>query len=211
MRTNAIHTFSFATRPVFVPTTVGVSILTPDEGPWAMPPHKGGCPRPTMSGPQGAKTSSHPVVLFTELAHVNAGRSVTNAIEDLASAAWRTLTDPRGRPLAETDPTAIIWLEMYSEALSYHATGPGFHMEWVELEWTGTQYRHPLWSRLLNPPTPPEAPLSARLAQRLAWLGTDILAALETEARTAETVFHEKLRHLALSNHELPAVGEIVS
>lgn len=191
MHTHAIRTFSFAASPVFVPTTVGVTLIVPDD--------------PETRGPRG------PIVLFTELARVNAGRSVTNAIEDLATAAWRMLPDPHGRLLGETDPQDMVWLEMYSDGLSYHDTGLGLTLDWVELEWTGTQYRRPQWIRLLHRPAPFGASLPTQLARRLAWLGVDTLAALDAVVRQAETVFHAELRNLALSDHEVPAVGEIVS
>lgn len=186
-RTHAIHTISFAARPVFVPTTVGVTFLASDD-------------------PQARAAD---VVLLTEL-RINAGRSVTNAVEDLASAIAQRLDDARGRPLAEADPEGTVWLEMYSDRLSRSATGrPGFTLDWVELEWArGTRYRHPQWTRLLSLPGAPEAPLPTRLAQRLAWIGRDVLAALEAEARQAEAMFHAELRNLAL---EVPLVREIVS
>lgn len=188
-RTHAIHTIAFAARPVFVPTTVGVTFLSPDD-------------------PQARVAD---VVLLTEL-RINAGRSVTNAIEDLASAIAQRLDDARGRPLAAADPENTVWLEMYSDQLSYRTSErPRLTLDWVEMAWTrGTRYRHPQWTRLLSLPGAPEAPLPSRLAQRLAWLGGNILAALESEARQAETMFHAELQNLALSDHEVPMVREIV-
>ncbi len=189
MHTHAIHTFSFAARPVFVPTTVGVTIIAPDD----------------PMAPGGS------VVLLTELARVNAGRSVTNAIEDLATAVRRLLPDPHGRALVEASPKDIVWLEMYTDTLSYRDAGLGLTLDWVELEWTGTQYRRPQWTRLLHRPAPFEAPLPARVARRLAWLGVDTLAGLDAEVRQAEVEFEAQLRDLASSEYGASATSDTVS
>ena len=189
MHTHAVHTFSFAARPVFVPTTVGVTIIAPDD--------------PMAPG--------DPIVLFTGLRRVNAGRSVTNAIEDLATAVRRLLPDPHGRALVETNPKDIVWIEMYSDTLSYRDAGLGLTLDWVELEWTGTQYRRPQWTRLLHRPTPFEAVLPARVARRLAWLGADTLAGLDAEVRQAEGKFEAQLRDLASSEYDASATSDTVS
>jgi hypothetical protein len=182
MHTHAVHTFSFAARPVFVPTTVGVTIIAPDD--------------PMAPG--------DPIVLFTELRRVNAGRSVTNAIEDLATAVRRLLPDPHGRALVETNPKDIVWIEMYSDTLSYRDAGLGLTLDWVELEWTGTQYRRPQWTRLLHRPARFEAVLPARVARRLAWLGVDTLAGLDAEVQRAEREFEAQLRDLTSSQYSAP-------
>ena len=178
---HAIHTFPLAVRPVIVPTTVGVTIIVLDES----------------EIPSGHPGQAGPVVLFTELARVNSGRSITNAIEDVASAARRLLNDPYGRPLSAIDPESIVWLEMYSDALSYNAIGAILTVDWADLEWRGTRYRNPQWTRIVDRSTKDHnhIPIPARLARRLEWMGVDLPISLMAEAEKAEAAFHVELRN----------------
>ena len=178
---HAIHTFPLAVRPVIVPTTVGVTIIVLDES----------------EIPSGHPGQASHVVLFTELAHVNSGRSITNAIEDVASAARRLLNDPYGRPLSAVDPGSIVWVEVYSGALSYGANSTKLTVDWVDLEWRGTHYRNPQWTRIVDRfiKDHNHIPIPAHLARRLEWMGVDLQTSLMAEAEKAEAAFHVELRN----------------
>ena len=175
--THAINTFPLAVPSAIIPTTVGVTIIVPDAS----------------EIPGGYVGRICPIVLFTELEHINTGRSVTNAIEDIANAARRLLNDPYGHPLSTINPKDIVWLEMYSDNLSYNTTGTTLTVDWVDLRWRNTYYGDPQWARIVARPTKYRILIPARLDRRLGWMGGYLPRILMTEAEKAEAALHTEL------------------